>query len=288
MGGAVASRVFDLTIMALILASVVIVFAVTFDLPKRVLEVMMWLERMASVVFTIEYALRILTADMLYPEKGFLASRVRYVCSPMAIIDLMAILPFWIPMFLPCSMLALRSLRLIRLLRILKLNRYFDAVRSIGDVVASKKRELIGSIFFVVLLMLVSSLLMYSAEHDAQPAVFKNAFSGLWWAVATLTTVGYGDIYPVTALGRVLGAVIAFSGIAALAVPTGIITAGMTERIGRDKAIEKEFDRQRSKDREQDEELSRQRSKDDEHDQLLREQSEMLKEICKRLSKGEG
>ena len=136
--------------------------------------------------------------------------------------------------------------------------------------------------------MLVSSLLMYSAEHDAQPAVFKNAFSGLWWAVATLTTVGYGDIYPVTALGRVLGAVIAFSGIAALAVPTGIITAGMTERIGRDKAIEKEFDRQRSKDREQDEELSRQRSKDDEHDQLLREQSEMLKEICKRLSKGEG
>ena len=119
MGGAVASRVFDLTIMALILASVVIVFAVTFDLPKRVLEVMMWLERMASVVFTIEYALRILTADMLYPEKGFLASRVRYVCSPMAIIDLMAILPFWIPMFLPCSMLALRSLRLIRILRML-------------------------------------------------------------------------------------------------------------------------------------------------------------------------
>ena len=203
----------------------------------------------------------------------------------MAIIDLVAILPFWLPMFLPCSMLALRALRLVRLLRILKLNRYFDAVKSIGEVLASKKRELVGSLFFVVLLMLVSSLLMHSVEHDAQPEVFKNAFSGLWWAVATLTTVGYGDIYPVTVLGRVLGAVIAFSGIAALAIPTGIITVGLTEQIGRDVAVERELERQRSKDVEHDNELSRQREKDDEHDRLLREQSAMLKKISEKLSK---
>ena len=182
-------------------------------------------------------------------------------------------------------MLALRALRLVRLLRILKLNRYFDAVKSIGEVLASKKRELVGSLFFVVLLMLVSSFLMHSVEHDAQPEVFKNAFSGLWWAVATLTTVGYGDIYPVTVLGRVLGAVIAFSGIAALAIPTGIITAGLTEQIGRDVAVERELERQRSKDVEHDNELSRQREKDDEHDRLLREQSAMLKEISEKLSK---
>lgn len=284
-GNSVASRVFDLTITALILMSAVIVFAVTFDLPPSVLPVLKWLERAASIVFTIEYLLRILTADFLYPAKGPLWARAKYVVSPMAIIDLVAIMPFWLPMFLPCSMLVLRALRLVRLLRILKLNRYFDAVKSIGEVLASKKLELVGSLFFVVLLMLVASLLMYSAEHDAQPEVFKNAFSGLWWAVVTLTTVGYGDIYPVTVLGRVLGAVIAFSGIAALAIPTGIITAGLTEQIGRGDAVERELEKQRFKDLEYDNELSRQREKDDEHDRLLREQSAMLKEISAKLSK---
>ena len=284
-GNSVASRVFDLTITALILMSAVIVFAVTFDLPPSVLPVLKWLERTASIIFTIEYLLRISTADLLYPTKEPLLARAKYVVSPMAIIDLVAIMPFWLPMFLPCSMLVLRALRLVRLLRILKLNRYFDAVKSIGEVLASKKLELVGSLFFVVLLMLVSSLLMYSAEHDAQPVVFKNAFSGLWWAVVTLTTVGYGDIYPVTVLGRVLGAVIAFSGIAALAIPTGIITAGLTEQIGRGDAVERELEKQRCKDLEHDNELSRQQEKDDEHDRLLREQSAMLKEISAKLSK---
>ena len=266
-GNSLASRAFDWLITTFILVSVVIVFAVTFDLPEEVQRALMRVEEAASVVFTVEYLLRILTADLLYPGKGALASRVRYVLSPMAIIDLLAILPFWLPMFLPCSMLALRSLRLVRILRILKLNRYFDAIRSIGEVLSSKRRELIGSLFFVGLLMLVSSLLMYSVEHEAQPEVFRNAFSGLWWAVATLTTVGYGDIYPVTVLGRVLGAVIAFSGIAALAIPTGIVTAGLTERIGHGKSV--------------DEELARQRDKDDEHDRLLRELSELIGKLKK-------
>ena len=284
-GNSVASRVFDLTITTLILVSAVIVFAVTFDLPPSVLSVLKWLERSASVIFTIEYLLRILTADLLYPTKGLLTSRIKYVFSPMALIDLVAIMPFWLPMFVPCSVLAVRSLRLVRLLRILKLNRYFDAIKSIGEVLSTKKRELVGSLFFVVLLMLVSSLLMYSAEHDAQPLVFKNAFSGLWWAVATLTTVGYGDIYPVTVLGRILGAVIAFSGIAAVAIPTGIITAGLTEQIGRGGIVEIELEKQRRKDVEHDNELSRQREKDAEHDRLLREQSVMLKEICEKLSR---
>ena len=95
----------------------------------------------------------------------------------------------------------------------------------------SKKRELLGSMFFVCILMLISSLLMYSAEHEVQPDVFRNAFSGLWWAVATLTTVGYGDIYPVTPVGRLLGAFIAFSGLAAVAIPTGIISSGLMEKL---------------------------------------------------------
>ena len=196
-------------------------------------------------------------------------SRVRYVMSVMAIVDLIAILPFWLPMLLPGTMLGLRALRLVRLLRIFKLNRYFDAMKSLGAVIVLKKRELLGSLFFVAILMLISSLLMYSAEHDVQPDVFRNAFSGLWWAVATLTTVGYGDIYPVTALGRLVGALIAFSGLAAVAIPTGIISSGLMESMSREK---------------DEAGTSKQESEDAKIDGILREHSEMLKNISEKLS----
>ena len=234
-GTSLLSRIFDWMITGLILASVIIVFAATFDLPKGVLRALLLIEGVASVVFTVEYALRILTADFLYPESGTIKARIKYVFSPMALVDLVAILPFWLPMLVPGTMLGLRALRLVRLLRIFKLNRYFDAIKSLGEVIVLKKRELLGSLFFVSILMLIASLLMYSAEHEAQPEVFRNAFSGLWWAVATLTTVGYGDIYPVTALGRLLGAFIAFSGLAAVAIPTGIISSGLMEALSRGK-----------------------------------------------------
>ena len=232
-GTSLLSRIFDWMITGLILASVIIVFVATFDLPQSGIEVLRLIEGVASIVFTVEYVLRILTADFLYPQSGKVKARIKYVMSPMAIVDLVAILPFWLPMLLPGTMLGLRALRLVRLLRIFKLNRYFDAIKSLGEVIVMKKRELLGSMFFVSILMLISSLLMYSAEHEAQPEVFRNAFSGLWWAVATLTTVGYGDIYPVTALGRLVGAFIAFSGLAAVAIPTGIISSGLMESMSR-------------------------------------------------------
>lgn len=242
--GLFLSRIVDWILTVLILASVVVVFAVTFDLPCEVITALESFESIASIIFTVEYLLRIWTADFLHVNMSPWKARTLYVLSTMALIDLVAILPFWLPMFLPGSLLGMRALRLVRLLRIFKLNRYFDAMATIGAVIRDKRRELIGSLFFVLLLMLVASLLMYSVEHDAQPQVFRNAFSGLWWAVATLTTVGYGDIYPVTVVGRVLGAVIAFSGIAALAIPTGIITAGLTARIDRCPSDGHEHDRE--------------------------------------------
>ena len=222
-GSSRLGRYCDYVITSLILASVAVVFASTFDLSPQTHKVLYVLECVASIVFTIEYAVRIATAE----------SKIRYIFSPMAIVDLVAILPFWLPMLLPGTVLGIRALRLVRLTRIFKLNRYSDAMKSLGEVIALKRRELLCSVFFVGLLMLISSLLMYSAEHEAQPTVFRNAFSGLWWAVATLTTVGYGDIYPVTAFGRVIGTFIAFSGLAAVAIPTGIISSGLTERISK-------------------------------------------------------
>lgn len=192
----------------------------------------------------------------------------------MAAIDLVAILPFWLPMILPGSLLGMRALRLVRLLRIFKLNRYFDAMKAIGAVIVEKKRELVGSLFFVVLLMLVTSLLMYSVEHDAQPEAFRNAFSGLWWAVATVTTVGYGDIYPITPLGRLLGALIAFSGIAAVAVPTGIITAGLSSVMEGTKGSAKDS-----------EETTCRHDKVEELCRVLSENKEMLEDILEIVSK---
>ena len=263
------SQLFDWAITALIFASVVIVFMATFDLPAHILQVLAVLEGIASCVFTIEYILRIVTADFLYPRSGAIISRIRYVVSFMAIVDLVAILPFWLPMFFPGTMLGLRALRLVRLFRIFKLNRYFDTMKSLGEVIVLKKRELIGSMFFVAILMLISSLLMYSAEHDVQPNVFRNAFSGLWWAVATLTTVGYGDIYPVTVLGRLVGSLIAFSGLAAVAIPTGIISSGLMEAMSREHC---------------EGEQPKQKPQDAEIGDVLREHGELLKNITEKLS----
>lgn len=128
-------------------------------------------------------------------------------------------------------MLGLRAIRLVRILRIFKLNRYSEALASIADVFKQKSREILASLIFVTLLLIIASLLIYHVEHDAQPDKFQNAFSGLWWAVATLTTVGYGDIYPVTAAGKILGALIAILGIGMVAIPTGILSAGFMEHL---------------------------------------------------------
>ncbi len=233
------SIVFDLAITALIFLSVASVFIVTLDLSVAVRGVLVGFEAIASIVFTIEYVLRIWTAPELDPERDPWLMRGRYVVSGMAIVDLLAILPFWLPMFLPGGMLGMRAFRLVRLLRIFKLNRYFDALAMVGCVVREKRRELVGSMLFVLVLMLVSSLLVYAAEHDAQPDAFRNAFSGLWWAVATLTTVGYGDIYPITPVGRILGALIALLGIGMVAIPTSILSSGFLEYMAKKREASK-------------------------------------------------
>ena len=233
--GCIMSRIFDLLIMGLILLSVISVFATTFSLPESVLHCLWIFEIVSIVIFSIEYLLRLWTADLLYPELSGMKARWRYIHSGMALIDLFAILPFYLPMVIPINLLGLRSIRLIRLLRIFKLNRYSDALASIGSVFKQKSREIFASLFFVAILLVIASLLIYHVEHDAQPDKFQNAFSGLWWAVATLTTVRYGDIYPVTVAGKILGALIAILGIGMVAIPTGILSAGFMEHLEKTK-----------------------------------------------------
>ena len=240
--GNVASRIFDLFIMALIFASTASVFIMTFDISPRTIELLIRFEKWAIIVFTIEYLLRIWTADMLFPALPPWRARIKYVLSGMAIIDLVAILPFYLPMLMAVNLVSFRAIRLVRLLRLFKLNRYTDAMSEIVAVFRSKSQEILVSVFLVGIVMVIASLLIYYAEHDAQPDKFANAFSGVWWAVATLTTVGYGDIYPVTALGRFMGGIIAITGIGLVAVPTGIISSGFIELLEKkhgDKSDEK-------------------------------------------------
>lgn len=225
------SNVFDGTIITLIIINIIMVIAETFSLPPVVQTIFNIAEVISVIVFTIEYLLRLWTSDYKYNGISPAKARFRYVFSLMALIDLLAILPFYLPFVLPVDLRVLRALRIVRLFRIFKVGRYTNALSSIGDVLRNKKHQLLSSVFVVFLLMLISSVLMYSVENQAQPEAFQNAFSGLWWAVATFTTVGYGDIYPVTVFGKILSAVIALLGIGLVAVPTGIISAGFMEQL---------------------------------------------------------
>lgn len=229
------SRFFDIFLIILILLNVCLVIADTFALPERIKQISGYIEVTSVIIFTIEYFLRIWTADLLYPNKKKFVSRIKYIFSFLALIDLLAILPFYLPFLIPIDLRVLRMLRIIRLFRVFKINRYTNALSSIVKVFINKKNELLSSIFVVLLLMIVASVLMYSVENNAQPEVFRNAFDALWWALATLTTVGYGDIYPVTVLGKILSAIIAILGIGLVAVPTGIISAGFMENISASK-----------------------------------------------------
>lgn len=237
-----ASNIFDGIIITLIIINVALVVAQTFSIPETVQKVFDWIELISVIIFSIEYLLRVYTADLMHPELSHFKARIKYIFSFMALIDLLAILPFYLPYLVPIDLRVLRILRVVRLLRIFKINRYTTALTSIGTVFKRKKAQLLSSIFVVLLLMIMAAVLMYNVESEAQPEAFSNALSALWWAVATFTTVGYGDIYPVTVLGKILSAIIALLGIGLVAVPTGIISAGFTELIDEEKDKRSEED----------------------------------------------
>lgn len=225
-----ASQVFDVSIILLILLSVVAIVLQSFDvIASRFNDAFSVFETFTVVVFTIEYALRIWTADLLYPSAKH--PRLKYIRSFMALVDLLAILPFYLP-FIVADFRFLRLLRLLRisrLFRLFKLGRYADSLQIIGSVIKESATQLIASIGACFLIVLISAIMMYNVENLAQPEKFSNIVQALWWAVCTLTTVGYGDVYPVTAVGKSMAAIISIMGIGIVAIPTGIISAGFTD-----------------------------------------------------------
>jgi voltage-gated potassium channel len=227
-----ASRIFDLFIEALIVLNVFAVMLETVgSFAARYGRALHGFEVFSIMVFTVEYVLRLwsCTVDPRYshPVKG----RLALARTPMLLIDLLAILPFFLPMVLPLDLRVARTLRLFRLLRLAKLARYSRALRTLGRVLYAKKEDLLVSAFVLVVLMIVVASMMYYFEHEAQPHQFSSIPATMWWAVITLTTVGYGDMYPVTVAGRILGAIIAVLGVGMVALPAGLLASGFAEEL---------------------------------------------------------
>ena len=223
------SRMFDIFITVTIVANILVTFLQTFDELAFLTTVFKGVEYVTIFIFCIEYILRIWTAEYLYPDKSRGRSRLRFLVSFDGIVDFLTI----VPVFFLSGFVIFRMLRVARIFHLFRLNAKYDSFNVITTVLYEKRNQIISSVFIVLILMLASSLCMYSVEHDAQPTVFRNAFSGIWWSMSTLLTVGYGDIYPVTTLGRVMAICIAYLGVGVVAIPTGIISASFVEQYQR-------------------------------------------------------
>lgn len=221
------SRIYDFLLVAAVSINIFIAVFDTFDQAAPYKGSIWWIECLTVIFFTIDYILRIWTADYLYENLKPSRARIRFIFSWAGIVDLLSCVPFLVS----AGGGALRMFRIIRILRVFRIHHYADPLRVIGEVLKKKRGQLLSSIFIVLILMVASSLMMYNLEHEAQPEVFRNAFSGFWWAVNTLLTVGYGDIIPVTTAGRICGTLLTFLGVGMVAIPTGILSAGFVEQV---------------------------------------------------------
>lgn len=220
------SKIVDWVLMFSIFSSVIVVLLETVPSYEVYKPDFFMAECALVMVFTVEYLFRIwictLKDEYRHPIKG----RLKYMMTPLAIVDLLAILPFYLPLIFTLEFAVLRVLRLIRLLRMLKFLRYSNSIQAFRDVIRLKYEELTMVFILTVIALIFSASILYHFEHEAQPEAFSSIPASMWWGVATLTTVGYGDIYPVTPVGRFFASIIALMGVGLVALPAGILGSG--------------------------------------------------------------
>ncbi len=226
----VPSYAFDIGIVIVILVNLFVTFFSTFDQAKGYENILDAAELVTVIIFAVEYILRVWTSQYLYPEKSKAKAALSFALSASGLIDLFSFLPYFLPVFFPAGAVAFRMFRVIRIFKLFRVNAQYDAFNVIVDVIKEKKNQLISSMCIVMIFMLAASMCMYSVEHEAQPEQFQNAFSGLWWSASTLLTIGYGDVYPITTVGKMLAILISFLGVGLVAIPTGIISAAFVDR----------------------------------------------------------
>lgn len=236
--GEPASRAHDVVSAVLFTAIMLSVVAIVLEaepgIGQEVRSVLAVADTAFLLLFAAEYVLRVWSCtanpDYAHPVWG----RLRYMARPMMIIDLLAIAPM-ILIGLGVDLRSLRMFRLVRLFRVLKLSRYITAIEKLGRVFQRQRSQLMLAVGVVLFLLLLSSTLMYEVEHHAQPEAFSSITATMWWSVASLTTVGYGDIYPITPLGKILAGIAAILGVGLVALPAGILASGFSEIAHEDK-----------------------------------------------------
>ena len=228
-----AATIVRTALAALIVANVAAVVVETVPgVQQAAGHALLTFEVVSLVVFSIEYLLRLWSAPEQPHLRGRFA-RLRWAVTPAALIDLLAIVPAFLPAHLDLRLL--RLARLLRLLRVAKLGRYSLALRTLQHVLRQKAPDLLSLAFVLLILLVLSSSLMFLLEHDAQPEAFSSIPATMWWGIVTLTTIGYGDMTPVTIAGRLLGAVVALLGIGMFALPAGLLGAAFVEELGRER-----------------------------------------------------
>jgi len=224
------SRIYDIALVNLILLNVLAVILETMDgLSTKYAIGFKWFEIISTLIFTVEYVLRLWSCVSEEGHKKPLIGRLKFIATPLSIFDLLSILPFYIPLFFAAD---LGMLRLFRLFRIFKIARYIESLKKITLVLRQKKAELCTSFGIMVFLLIFASSVLYCVENSAQPDAFSSIPAAMWWGVATLTTVGYGDIYPITILGKCAAALFSIIGIGAFGLPAGILASGLMQLSG--------------------------------------------------------
>ena len=225
------ARGFQIFIITLIAVNVLVVIIET---EESVLDEYGYLftpfEVFSIVIFTAEYAGRIVVCKLNPKYQNSKYARIRILFTPMMLVDLAAILPFFLP-FIVADVRFIRIIRLLRLFRLFKLARYSDPMQTLGEVFKAKVGDLAVAFFILFIVLIFASTLMYHAEHQAQPEIFSSIPASMWWGIITLTTIGYGDTYPVTVMGKIVGGAVAVLGIAVYAIPTGIMASAFTEEL---------------------------------------------------------
>ncbi len=227
----IVSRIFNGFIIILIIVNIIgFILQTEKSINAKYGQELYYLEIISVIIFTIEYICRLVSCSYVAKYKGF-SGFVNFIFSPMAIVDLMAILPFYLP-FLGLDLRIVRILRLFRIFRIFKIGRYYSSLNMMKNVLVKKKEELVLTTVIMFTMLLLSATLMYYAERDIQPDKFSSIPDAMWWAVITLTTVGYGDVTPLTIAGKVCCSIVAILGIGFFALPIGILGAGFVEEVG--------------------------------------------------------
>ena len=230
--GDLSSKAFDIFLIAVIFLNVLAVILESVESISIAYSGFFKMFSLFSVgFFSIEYVLRLWSCTENKKFEKPVAGRFRYALTPLALIDLLVLVPFYLPIFIQMDLRFLRVLRLLRLFALLKLTRYSSSLKLLSTVIKEKKEELIVTFLVIIILLVFSSGIIYFLENEQQPDAFSSIPAAMWWGVATMTTVGYGDIYPITAIGKLFGGLVAILGLGTFGLPAGIIAYGFIEEI---------------------------------------------------------